>query len=106
MVSSTDARADLGAADVQGEELSVEGQNFDTWRGSAGNKCKVNIKDGLLRVNHAGGINRSQISSLYLNCNCFYPAWNTCAGQTTLDKEFVVQYSSSSGNERFAKIIF
>ena len=81
LVSATDARADLGAADVQGEELSVEDQNFDAWCGSAGNKCKVNFKDGVLSVNNAGGINRSQISNLYLDYNCTYPAWTHAQAQ-------------------------
>ena len=56
LVSATDARADLGAADIQGEELSVEDQDFDAWCGSSGNKCKVNFKNGVLSVDRAGGI--------------------------------------------------
>ena len=108
---STPVGADLGSADMDTEKTIsfTSSRTHKAWCNEVKNNCKVDFKDGIMSVDGSAGIESKQIISIterivpqdLKKCGfiCVY-------GPNPVDYEYSVQYNSSNGDIKKARILF
>ena len=110
-VFASEAKADLGGADITGPSgETTTGRTYKARCGADKDKCTVSFKDGKLVVNDKGGIYRDQFVNVVRNRVCtqrsiLMPFLTSCF-ENQYDIAFTITYDNDEGSRRSALITF
>lgn len=111
VLAASDAKADLGGADITGPSGdTTTGRTYKARCGAKKEKCTVSFADEKLIVNNGDGIYRDQFVNVILKKECTQRSilmpWITSCFSNQYDWAFTLTYDDDEQNRRSALITF